>query len=401
MQQNISFSSLFPRSIYIFILGFSLLISCKEKPDTTQDTTTKSESPIQAKEAPSNQPAPVTPKEVQVLPESKQEKAVRIVSGEQATIELFEQAAPSVCFINTSNITRDYYSRNVYEQPAGSGSGFIWDRDGHIVTNYHVIKGASKATVTLSDHTSYTASLVGVEPNKDLAVLKIDAKPSKLKPIKAGRSENLKVGQFVYAIGNPFGLDHTLTTGVISALGREIKSLTGRPIRDVIQTDAAINPGNSGGPLLDSQGALIGVNTQIYSPSGASAGIGFSIPVDEVNWVVPDLIKYGEVRRPVLGISLLPSQYAADFGVNTSLMIADVVVGGPADKAKLNPIRRSNNGRWSKGDVIKKLGSKSVTSYNDLILALEKYQPGETIDLVVNRNGKDLKKSIVLGESGK
>ncbi len=323
----------------------------------------------------------------------------RFISAEQATIDLFERAAPSVCYINTSNLKRDYYSRNVYEQPSGSGSGFIWDKSGHIVTNYHVIKGASKAIVTLSDHTTYQATLVGVDPNKDLAVLKIDAPKSKLTPIPTGISNNLRVGQFVYAIGNPFGLDHTLTTGVISALGREIQSLTGRPIRDAIQTDAAINPGNSGGPLLDSQGNLIGVNTQIYSPSGASAGIGFSIPVDEVNWVVPDLIKFGEVRRPVLGVSLLPSQYANDFGLKSGVMIANVIKNGPAEKAGLMALRQSSGGDWLKGDIITRLNGKEIKDYNDLVLALEKYEPGANVSLGLERDGKKITKQIILGES--
>lgn len=229
----------------------------------------------------------------------------RVFDTEAATIDLFEKAVPSVCFITTLNVRQDYWSRNVEEIPSGTGSGFIWDKEGHIITNFHVIQGGDRATVTLSDRKTYDAEIVGVAPDKDLAVLKIKASEAVLKPLPVGTSHDLKVGQYAFAIGNPFGLDQTLTTGVISALGREIKSVNGRAIRDVIQTDAAINPGNSGGPLLDSSGRLIGVNTQIYSPSGASAGIGFSIPVDEVNWVVPDLIKYGEVRRPVLGVSLL------------------------------------------------------------------------------------------------
>ena len=329
----------------------------------------------------------------------KNSEAVRIVSAEQATIEIFKEAAPSVCYINTSNLRRDYYSRNVYEQPSGSGSGFIWDKEGHVVTNYHVIKGASKATVTLADHTTYDAKLVGIEPNKDLAVLKIDAPRNSLIPLPPGTSNDLTVGQYVYAIGNPFGLDQTLTTGVISALGREIKSLTGRPIRDVIQTDAAINPGNSGGPLLDTQGKLIGVNTQIYSPSGASAGIGFSIPVDEVSWVVPDLIKYGEVRRPILGVSLLPSQYARDFGVTSGVMVAELVKGGPAEKAGLFPLRRSRRGDVSKGDIITRLNDKSIEDYNDLVLTLEKYNPGDLITLGVLRDEEEIKIELTLGES--
>ena len=321
---------------------------------------------------------------------------IRIVDGEQATIELFEAAAPSVCYITTSNLQRDYWSRNIQEIPSGSGSGFIWDEDGHIVTNYHVISNASKAKVTLSDRTTWPATLVGVEPNKDLAVLKIEAPREKLKALPVTTSTSLKVGQFVYAIGNPFGLDQTLTTGVISALGREIKSLTGRPIRDVIQTDAAINPGNSGGPLLDSQGRLIGVNTQIYSPSGASAGIGFSIPVDEVNWVVPDLIKYGEVKRPVLGVSLLPETYAAQFGVNEGVMIASLVEGGPAERAGLKAITQDKDGSFISGDIIKKVNGVQVNNFNELVLALEKFNPGQKIKIEIVRDNKELTKEVEL-----
>ena len=233
---------------------------------------------------------------------------IKIIStAEEATIHLFEVSAPSVVFITTTATQQDYWSRNVYEIPSGSGSGFIWDEEGHIVTNYHVIKDAYKAKVTLSDQTTWDAEITGVEPRKDLAVLKIKT-TSPLKALPIGTSHDLKVGQTVFAIGNPFGLDQTLTTGIISALGREIESVARVPIRDVIQTDAAINPGNSGGPLLDISGRLIGVNTAIISPSGAYAGIGFSVPVDVVRWVVPDLIQYGEVKRPILGIDLANQQ---------------------------------------------------------------------------------------------
>jgi S1-C subfamily serine protease len=205
---------------------------------------------------------------------------VTVVSqSEELTIKLFENAAPSVVYITTTTLQQDYWSRNVYEIPSGTGSGFVWDEKGHIVTNYHVIRGSNKAKVTLSDQATYDAVVVGVEPKKDIAVLRITSK-TQLRPLPVGTSHDLRVGQSVFAIGNPFGLDQTLTTGVISALGREIQSVDNVPIRDVIQTDAAINPGNSGGPLLDISGRLIGVNTAIYSPSGAYAGIGCSVPDD-------------------------------------------------------------------------------------------------------------------------
>lgn len=322
----------------------------------------------------------------------------RIFDTEEATIKLFENASQSVCFITTLGVRQNYFNRNEEEIPLGSGSGFIWDKEGHIITNFHVIQNAQKATVTLSDRKTYDADIVGVAPEKDLAVLKINVGGLDLKPLPLGTSHDLRVGQSTFAIGNPFGLDHTLTTGVVSALGREIKSLTGRPIRDVIQTDAAINPGNSGGPLLDSNGRLIGVNTQIYSPSGASAGIGFSIPVDEVNWVVPDLIKYGEVKRPVLGVSILPSQYAEQMQVNGA-MIAEVVKGGPAAAAGLKPISQDSRGNIVYGDIIKEVENIKIENYNDLVLALEKYQPGQKVKVVIERNGSLKNVNLVLGSS--
>jgi S1-C subfamily serine protease len=321
----------------------------------------------------------------------------KVFDAEQGTIKLFEESAPSVCYITTLNLRRSYYNRNVEEIPSGSGSGFIWDKEGHIITNYHVIRNADKATVTLSDRKTYEAKVVGVAPDKDLAVLKIDAAAVSLRPIPIGTSHDLRVGQYVFAIGNPFGLDQTLTTGVISALGREIQSLTGVAIKDVIQTDAAINPGNSGGPLLDSSGRLIGVNTQIYSPSGASAGIGFSIPVDEVNWVVPDLIKYGKVKKPILGVSILPEQYvSSEF---EGVMIAEIVSGGPADKAGLKPMQQDRFGNFTAGDIIIGIDENKISSYSDLVLTLEKYQPGQKVKVYFDREGSKKSVDIVLGSS--
>lgn len=321
-----------------------------------------------------------------------------IVSAEEATIALFENTAPSVCFINTSKVAQSRWNRNVQEIPAGTGSGFIWDNDGSIVTNYHVIKGASRITVTLSDMSSWEATVIGKEPNKDLAVLKINAPSSVLRPIKVGSSNDLKVGQSVFAIGNPFGLDQTLTTGIISAVGREIQSITGKPIKDVIQTDAAINPGNSGGPLLDVSGRLIGVNTMIYSPSGASAGIGFSIPVDEVNYVVSDLVRYGEVRRPVIGVTLVSSQYTKQAGISGSL-IMDVADSSPAQIVGLRPTTRNNRGEIELGDIITAIDNQAITSNNDLFIALEKYAPGDVITISYDREGKDRALELTLGSS--
>ncbi|MCB9310055.1 MAG: trypsin-like peptidase domain-containing protein [Lewinellaceae bacterium] len=319
-----------------------------------------------------------------------------ITDAEQATINLFEKSAPSVCYITTLQERQDYWSRNISEIPAGTGSGFVWDTEGHIITNFHVINGGSKFKVALKDGVAYDAKVVGMEPNKDLAVLKIDVPADKLTPIPVGESANLKVGQSVYAIGNPFGLDQTLTTGVISALGREITSIGGRPIKDVIQTDAAINPGNSGGPLLDSSGRLIGVNTMIYSPSGASAGIGFSIPVDEVNWVVSDLIQYGEVKRPVLGIQLFSPQQVENLGIEGAL-IYSVVAGSGAEKAGLKGTTRSRLGEIVMGDIITSIDSKPVKSSNDIFLILEKYNPGDKVKVTIKRDEREEEKEVTLG----
>ncbi len=307
------------------------------------------------------------------------------------TIRLFERAAPSVCFITTSVVRRDFYTRNITEIPAGSGSGFVWDKRGHVITNFHVVQNASSVLVTLADGAAYQAEIVGVAPEKDLAVLKIEAPRKELVPIPVGASENLRVGQAVYAIGNPFGLDQTLTTGVVSALGREIQSVAGIPIRGAVQTDAAINPGNSGGPLLDSDGSLIGVNTQIYSPSGASAGIGFSIPVDVVRWVVPELIAYGRVQRPTLGIEITRPLRGIE-----GAAIAMVEEDGPAARAGLRGIYRDQSGNVRLGDVITAVNGVAITSGNDLILELEKYDPGDRVNVTVTRNDRAVEIPIEL-----
>ena len=315
-------------------------------------------------------------------------------SDELSTIKLFEEAAPSVCFITTTTIQRDYFSRSV-EVPRGTGSGFVWDRSGHIVTNFHVIqeiyrRQSGRITVTMGDQSSYQAQLIGVAIDKDLAVLKIQPENGNLRPIPVGRSENLKVGQNVYAIGNPFGLDQTLTTGIVSALGREIQSLSDVPIKDAIQTDAAINPGNSGGPLLDSSGRLIGVNTAIYSPSGASAGIGFSIPVDVVNWVVPEIIKYGELRRPSIGIELATGYLVQRLGLGNldGVLILGVSEDSAAEKAGLQPTYRNRYGEFILGDIIIGIDDQRISSQNDLVRALADYRPGDRIKLKIIRNEK-------------
>jgi S1-C subfamily serine protease len=249
--------------------------------------------------------------------------------------------------------------------------------------------------VTLGDQSNWRARVVGVAPDKDLAVLKIDAPADRLRPIPVGTSKDLQVGQSVYAIGNPFGLDQTLTTGVISALGREIESVTRRPIQGVIQIDAAINPGNSGGPLLDSAGRLIGVNAAIFSPSGTSAGIGFAIPVDTVNRIVPELIRYGKLTRPGMGVQIAEEQIAERLGVK-GVLVVDVVPGSAAAKAGIQPTRREESGRVRLGDVIVAIDGKKIESPNDLFLVLDNHHVGDSVNVSLLRDGKTVQSKVTL-----
>jgi S1-C subfamily serine protease len=314
---------------------------------------------------------------------------------EKATIALFRQASPSVVHITTLAVARDFFTLNLLQIPEGTGSGFIWDDAGHVVTNFHVIQNADAAQVTLADHSNWKARRVGVAPDKDLAVLRIEAPKSKLLSIPIGTSKDLQVGQKAFAIGNPFGLDQSLTRGVISAVGREIESVTRRPIQGVIQTDTAINPGNSGGPLLDSAGRLIGVNTAIYSPSGASAGIGFAIPVDIVNRVVPELIRYGKLTRPGLGVQVAEDQMTRQLGLS-GVLVVDVAPGGAAARAGIRPTQRDAAGRVKLGDVVVGIDGKKVESTNDLYLVLEQYKVGDTVTVDLLRDQKRQQVKVTL-----
>ena len=321
-----------------------------------------------------------------------------LAADELAHIELFRKSSPSVVHITSLGAQRDMFSMNVQQVPRGTGTGFLWDAAGHIVTNFHVIQGANGAKVTLADQTTFDASLVGAFPDRDLAVLRIDAPKDKLLPIAIGTSRDLIVGQRVYAIGNPFGLDQTLTIGIVSALNREIESFNNRSIRGVIQTDAAINPGNSGGPLLDSAGRLVGVNTQIASPSGASAGIGFAIPVDEVNRIVPRLIRDGRFVRPAIGVSAGPRGLGDALKLPKGIVLVDVGRGSPAEKAGLQPFRRGNRGEVVAGDVITAIDNQPVTDLDDMLEQLERHQPGDTVTLTLWRSGQARKQPVVLGK---
>lgn len=316
-------------------------------------------------------------------------------ADERATMAVFEKATKSVVFISNTAIQRDFWSLDIMEVPQGSGSGFVWNKEGHIVTNFHVIYGASSIKVTLADRSEYRAALIGADPDHDLAVLQIQAPDEALVPVTVGTSHDLRVGQKVLAIGNPFGLDHTLTTGVVSALGRTIRSMSNRTIEGVIQTDAAINPGNSGGPLLDGVGRLIGVNTQIVSPSGAFAGIGFAVPVDTVNRIVPELIKYGKLIRPGLGVSLVPDAMAKRWGIK-GLIIGKVTRGGPADRAGLKGARETMTGRVELGDIILAVSGKPVDTVDDLMDVMEDHKVGEKVTVEILRGKKREQVTVTL-----
>jgi S1-C subfamily serine protease len=347
------------------------------------------------------------------------------LDADERRMDIFERTAPSVVFIDTFTEQRDQFSTNVMEVPLGTGSGFIWDDRGHVVTNYHVVRNARSASVAILtrvfsededdmmvrrqlgyalsktdssmrpnsqgtgnvDYTRkiYKARVVGIDPGKDIAVLKVDAPVFDLFPIELGSSQGVRVGQTALAIGNPFGLDHTLTAGIISGLGREVRAPTGQPISNVIQTDAAINPGNSGGPLLDGRGRLIGMNTAIYTLSGSSSGIGFAIPVDTVKFIVETLIRDGRVVRPVLGISYLQSKQARALGISKGVLVLDVPVDSFAYKAGMKPTRRTESGLIELGDIIVNVGGMEINTEGDLFQALEKYKPGDRVNVKVNR----------------
>jgi S1-C subfamily serine protease len=319
-----------------------------------------------------------------------------LTSDEKSTIDVFRQASPSVVYITSTQLRRDFFGFSVFEVPQGTGSGFVYDTDGHIVTNVHVINDAKRLSVTLADHSEWEARVVGQEWDKDIAVLKIDVPSERLKPLTIGTSNDLLVGQKVLAIGNPFGFDLTLTVGVVSALDREIKAITGRKIRGVIQTDAAINPGNSGGPLLDSSGRLIGVNTQIASRVGESAGIGFAVPVDIVNEIVPEIIRYGRVLRPGLGVQLYSAQQTQHLGIR-GLLIDTVTRGSGAAEAGLQGTVLDARGYVRKlGDIIVRVADRDVRSANELRDVLDSFNVDDEVDVVFVRDDKVLTARIKL-----
>jgi S1-C subfamily serine protease len=309
-----------------------------------------------------------------------------LADDERSTIGLYRQARKSVVYVENRARSRDFLSLDPTERVVGTGSGFVWDEQGYVVTNYHVVHQGSSFRVVLHDGTDWDARLVGVEPDKDIAVLKVEERAQgRLEPLAVGSSKDLEVGQKVFAIGNPFGLDQTLTTGVISGLGRKIRSMTGRSISDVIQTDTAINPGNSGGPLLDSAGRVVGVNTAIYSPSGVSAGIGFAVPVDTVNRIVPNLIRGPDGEKPVhagFGIRIGNDRFLRSRGVE-GVLVMEVIEGSAAEKAGFRPTRRDRL-----GDIIVGIGESRIRSNADLADVLDEHQVGDQVVVTVLRDGE-------------
>ncbi len=323
---------------------------------------------------------------------------------EENNISIYRQVGPGVVNITSVAVERDFFFNPIPREGAGSGS--ILDDSGHILTNYHVIRDSTKLEVTLSDGSKWPARLVGVDPENDLAVIRVDAPKEKLTIIPMGDSSELQIGQKVLAIGNPFGLGQTLTTGIISSLGRSIRSEAGTLIEDVIQTDAAINPGNSGGPLLDSKGQIIGINSAIISPTGASVGIGFAIPVNTAKRILAELISKGYVSYPWIGASVYPliPEFARALGlkVERGAVIAEVVAGGPADRAGLKGgdklVQVGNSLIPVGGDVITEMDGKKVTSSDDLIRMIRDRRPGDGVELELLRKGEFLRIKATLGE---
>jgi len=320
-------------------------------------------------------------------------------NDEANTTEIFQKASPAVVFVTSSELRRQRFTRNIMEIPRGAGSGFIWDATaGLVVTNYHVVAGADRLTITMQDEETFQAEVVGYAPERDLAVLRMIDPPASLTALPLGDSSELSVGRKVLAIGNPFGLDTSLTVGVVSALDREIQSPSNRTIRGVIQTDAAINPGNSGGPLLNSLGQLVGVNTAIYSPSGGSAGIGFAIPVNTVIEVVPQLIAYGKIMRPVLGVELASDRWLRRYRVQ-GVPIVRIYRGFPADDAGMVGARRGSRGEVILGDVITQIDGVRVASNDEFLSAMEAHQGGDTSRITTTREGTERLFEVELSEA--
>jgi S1-C subfamily serine protease len=316
---------------------------------------------------------------------------------EKNTIEVFRSAVRSTVFVTQRKLVVDYFEQEAQEVQAGQGTGFVWDKEGHVVTNFHVVQGADSLLVTLQEHKSYEAQVVGTEPRKDIAVLSIKAPKEALVPIQRPPpgARLLDVGQKAIAIGIPFGFDQTLTTGVVSAVGRQMMGIGGVTIRDLVQTDAAINPGNSGGPLLDSSGRLIGMNTMIISRSGSSAGIGFAVPVTTIALVVPQIIRTGHAEQVGLGIRIDEGQRLERRTGIAGIIVLAVAPDSPAAKAGLRGLSRGLDG-YSLGDIIVGIDGQRVTNYDELYTALDKHRPGDKVEVTTVRDGKQVKSTVTV-----
>ena len=376
----------------------------KASPAASENARVEPDGNRSPKSSPASPPATAESNGTTVAPSESQSpgglqvvgSGARLDAEEKKNVAIFRRCSPSVVHITTLvSTTTDFFGLDVEQVPEGTGSGFVWDDSGHIVTNYHVIRGAEAAQVTLADRTTWPAKLVGVYADGDVAVLRLDRLKTKLPPLAIGTSHDLEVGQKVFAIGNPFGLDHTLTTGIVSALGRQVSASSGRRIKGIIQIDAAINPGNSGGPLLDSAGRLIGVNSAILSPSGAFAGIGFAIPVDKVKRVVSELIKYGKVVEPTIGVEPAPDQWVKRLGLK-GVLVLNVASGSPAAKAGIRPMRRTSSGHISLGDLIVALDGTDVESADDYLDILQSHRVGDSVSVTLKREGQRQKIRVPL-----
>jgi S1-C subfamily serine protease len=362
------------------VMGVTFYACADSAPDRTPAASVKASA---AEPAPAHQPALQSPPAQTAPPSARQ-----LTEDERNTIDIVRKTKTSVVFITNMQYVSDFFFQSDQPVARGSGSGFVWDDRGHIVTNFHVIEDGVKFMVSLPNQKQVEAKLVGREPAKDIAVLQLQENVPDLQPVQIGTSKDLLVGQKVVAIGNPFGFDHTVTKGIVSALGRSMLGAGGVTIRDMIQTDASINPGNSGGPLLDSSGGLIGMNTMIASYSGTSAGVGFAVPVDIIKKIVPEIIQFGKVTHPGIGgIRFVPDEYAQRTDV-VGVIILDVPRSSQAYELGLRGLGRDAFGRYLIRDVITAVDGTTVKSYDDLFTALDSYKIGDMVKLTVERNGK-------------
>ena len=311
----------------------------------------------------------------------------QLMADEEVAIKAFNTVSASVVFITSKQVSHDLFHLHTADVEEDAGSGFVWDPNGYIVTNYHVVRNSESVKIALSDQSIWIAKRVGTDPDKDIAVLKVDAPANLLPPIPIGTSSDLQVGQRVFAIGNPFGYDQTLTAGVVSGLGREITGAGNHPIKGVIQTDAPMNPGNSGGPLLDTAGRVVGMNTAILSPTGAYAGIGFAVPIDCINRIVPMIIRGENVARPNLGITIAPDHLVRRLGLD-GVLILTISPNTSAAKAGLHATERGDTGRVVLGDIITAVDGTPVRTGDDLLRAIDRHKVGDTVQLTILRDGK-------------